>query len=190
MKILLVLLLITSLSIHGSGQTLEKALTTKDTLAALQYLKKGADINAPLSNGSTLLMNYCRWGNDIDMVSFLLRHGATPDAPRSPKGRTALMVACAYYSGVQVVQLLVDAKANVKATDNDGITPLMLAAQNAKLGTVKFLISKGANITAKDKNGATALDYARRAAELEYIKSSVKDDTIDQAAVIALLQKK
>ena len=97
-------------------------------------------------------------------------------------------MACAYYGGMRLIKDLVKAGAIINTADQDGVTPLMMAAKNGKLGVVKYLVSKGAQVTAKDKKGATALSYAQHVEESEYIRQSVKDDTIDAAAVAAFLQ--
>jgi ankyrin repeat protein len=168
------------------SQTLREALNKKDTAAAIELIKKGADVNALDNYGTSALMNACRWGDDT-MVSFILRQGATPDMPRSSKGRTALMVACAYYSGKTVCGMLIKKGCNVNATAEDGTTALMLAAQNAKLDVVALLLKSGANANAKDNKGKTALDYINAAEVPDYLAKSVKDSRIDKPGVIALL---
>jgi len=184
---LLVWLLAVATTMHA--QTLQEAIDKKDTVKALALIKGGENVNAIDANGATLLMTASRWANE-PMVSFLLRHGATPDNPKSPKGRTCLMVACAYYSGKGICQMLIDRGANVNIASNDGVTPLMLAAQNAKLDVVELLLKRGANPNAKDKAGKTALDYANTADVSEYLVKSVKDTRLDKSAVIAILKAK
>ena len=189
MKIILSFMLVLTSAIICQAQTLPEALNNKDTVQALKLIKDGGDVNAVDNYGSTNLMTVCRWG-DAAMVSFLLNHGAKVDEPRSPKGRTPLMVACAYYSGVSICKLLIDKKADVNATDQTGVTPLMLAAQSAKLDVVQLLLDRGADANKKDTKGQTALNYAQQATELEYIAKSVKDCKIDKDATVALLKSK
>lgn len=172
----------------GFSQTIGELLSKDDTVGATALIRSGADINAIDKMGNTLLLTECRWGK-LERVSFLLRNGATVDKPRSPKGRTPLMVACAYYSGKTICGMLIDRGADVNATAQDGSTPLMLAAQSAKLDVVELLLKKGANPNAKDASGKTALDYAKSATELEYIKNSVKDCRIDKDDTIGLLTR-
>ena len=183
----LLIIILAALSQGASSQTLKEALDKKDTVAVLQLLKKGGNVNIADENGTTPLMNACRWADEA-MVHFLLAHGATPDRPRSPKGRTPLMIACAYYSGKSICSMLIDKGADVNAFANDGSTPLMLAAQNAKLDVVALLLKKGARPNTKDTNGKTALDYANQADVSDYLKQSVKDTQLDKQGVITLLQ--
>lgn len=174
--------------VTGNSQTLLDALSKNDTVAAISMIKSGTNIDEQDKNGSTLLMTACRWGNE-ERVSFLLRHGAKADGPRSPKGRTNLLVACAYYSGKSVCNMLIAYGADVNAIAQDGTTALMLAAQNAKLDVVELLLKKGAKPALKDKSGKTALDYAKAAVVDQYLTNSVKDCRIDKQAVIALLEQ-
>ena len=107
--------------------------------------------------GTTVLMNVCRYGKDTGMGKFLLQQGAHSDSPRSPKGRTSLIVACAYYGDIPICSLLLSYGANINAVTLDGTTALMMAAHNAKAGLVEYLIKMGADPFAKDANGNTAL---------------------------------
>ena len=179
--------LITAIPCLLFSQTLSDALEKKDTVAAIGLIKNGADVNACDANGTSPLMNACRWADDV-MVHFLLWHGATADKPRSPKGRTPLMIACAYYSGKSICGMLINKGADVNAIANDGVTPLMLASLNAKLDVVELLLKKGAKNSTKDATGKTALDYANKAEVNDYLVKSVKDTRLDKQGVIKLLQ--
>ena len=173
-------------AMSAKGQNLHEAVSQGDTVKALQFIRSGANVNELDANGSSPLMTACRWGN-IAMVRLLLNNGAKADEPRSVKGRTPLMISCAYYGGITITKLLVDKGANINAAAKDGTTALMLAAGNVKLDVVEYLLSKGANATAKDSNGLIALDHAGKAEVSSYLKESVKDCRIDKEAVIARL---
>lgn len=188
MKKVVVVFLSVLFAQSGYAQTLSSLLNSKDSVAASEMIKKGTDVNTVDASGTSALMNACRWA-DVWSVSFLLRHGATADKPKSPKGRTPLMVACAYYSGRTICSMLIDYGADVNAISNEGVTALMLAAQNAKLDVIELLLSKGAKAEVKDKNGKTAFNYAEKADISDYIKQSVKDTRVDKEGAIILLSK-
>ncbi len=185
-KQVFITLFIAGMPFAGFSQTLSDAISKKDTVTALQLIKGGANINAVDANGTSPLMSACRWADEA-MVGFLLRHGANPGAPKSLKGRTPLMIACAYYGGKGICDMLIAKGADINAAAIDGTTALMLAAQNAKLDVVDLLLKKGAKANTKDGTGKTALDYVRSAKVDDYLKSSVKDTRIDQQGVIDLL---
>ena len=178
-----------AVGIHSDvmAQTFGELLSKKDSVGAVAMIKKGTDVNAVDNNGTSPLMNACRWADDWS-VSFLLRHGAKADNPKSPKGRTPLMIGCAYYSGVGICRMLIDHGANVNAVAQDNITPLMLAAHNAKLDVVELLLKKGANPKVRDAAGKTAWDYASKADVSEYLTKSVKDTRVDKQGVMELLK--
>lgn len=66
-----------------------------------------------------------------------------------------------------IVQLLVDAGANVEISDDEGRTPLHLAAQMANEASIRVLLDRGANIKAEDRSGLLPLDHAAASNSLE-----------------------
>jgi len=170
----------------ANGQSLSEALS-KDTALAIRLIQNGADPNEQDENGVTALMRVCHFPN-LPVACLLLRHGATPDKPRSPKGRTALMVACAYWCGLDMVKLLIANGADVNAVAEGGETPLMLAALNEKQDVVDYLLAHGAKAKPKDAKGQTALDYAQKGKVEDYMITSIKDTRFSKEAVVASLE--
>ena len=174
----------------GNGafsQTLIQAIDKNDTAMVLSLIKSGADVNALDENGATPLAKACRW-NYISIVKLLLANGATVDAPRSKTGRTPLMVANAYLSGITITKLLVEHGANVNASADDGTTVLMLAAKYSKSDNVEYLLAHGADATAVDAKGRNALEYAQRAT-VAIDPAELPDSRIDKADCIARITK-
>ena len=58
------------------------------------------------------------------------------------------------------MRLLLEKGADVKATDRDGRTALIWAAQDGHEAVVRLLLEKGADVEAKDRDGRTALIWA------------------------------
>ena len=75
-------------------------------------------------------------------------------------GKTALMRA-AEAGDAESVQRLIDAGANVNATDMSGRTALMWAALGGHAGVVRLLLYAGADAYASHKNGITAFMLAQ-----------------------------
>jgi uncharacterized protein len=184
-KQLLFLVLFASLT--ANAQTLNEAIRKQDTVLASKLISQGSDPNQKDENGTTPLMTACRF-SEVEIARFLINHGATINQPRSPKGRTTLMVACAYYSGINIVQLLVEKGADVNLTADDGSTALMLASGSEKLDVVNFLLAHGANASMKDKAGKTALDFAANGNVEDWMKTSIKDSRIDKEKTIESLK--
>ena len=169
------------------SQTLIQAIDKNDTAQVLALIKNGADVNALDENGATPLSKACRW-NYVGIVKILLANGATVDAPRSKTGRTPLMVANAYLSGITVTKLLVEHGANVNASADDGTTVLMFAAKYSKSDNVEYLLAHGADATAVDSKGRNALEYAQRAT-VAIDPAELPDSRIDKADCIARISK-
>src|SRR5437762_9389979 len=73
----------------------------------------------------------------------LLKQHADVNAPQAD-GMTALHWA-AYRDDLETAKLLVEAKANVAATNRYGVTPLSLACQNGNGTIVELLLEHGAD---------------------------------------------
>jgi ankyrin repeat protein len=98
-----------------------------------------ADPNAKGPGGTTALM----WAvTDLAKVRSLLEHGASVNA-KSDTDRTALLVAASYPRTVDVLRLLLERGADLRAQDKGGATALSLAARSADIDVVRFLVDRG-----------------------------------------------
>ncbi|MCB0332832.1 MAG: ankyrin repeat domain-containing protein [Bdellovibrionales bacterium] len=104
---------------------------------------------------------------DATQVSSLLSGGADPNVKQN--GMSALVFA-AQSGSLEIVKLLVEAKADVNSTDMLGRTALMqaVAAQQAPL--IEYLLSVKADANIKAKDGSTALISATRDGYVEGVK--------------------
>lgn len=83
----------------------------------------------------------------INTIAWLLSHGATKlEHKDSGFERTALHLA-AMYNQPQIINLLMQYKANPAAEDIDAMTPFHLAAQYDNLDAVKALVNNGVSIS-------------------------------------------
>ena len=79
---------------------------------------------------------------DAEKVRVLLAHGANVNA-RTESERTPLLVAAAYPGTVDVLRLLLERGADLRAQDRAGTTALALAVRSADVEVVRFLVEKG-----------------------------------------------
>ena len=120
------------------------AVRLSDGDAVERLLLSGKDVNARNDAGDTLLMQAVAL-SDADMVALLLRHGALVHE-RNSAGATALMWAVG--SG-EKTKLLLRSGADVNASTDDGLTPLIMAAVLPEsLEVVRMLIERGADVNA------------------------------------------
>jgi len=151
-------------------------------------LANGADVNEPNQYGETPLERACD-NENIQLVSFLLKQGAKilGDWPLSliyqasnphilrrllkaglnpnriyAQDRILLTTAIRfdYFRGVARL-LEAGANPNIHEPDEDGSTPLMIAAYYDHMNIMEKLLAYGADINARDYTGINALFYVR-----------------------------
>lgn len=107
--------------------------------------------------------------NDIRALKRLIADTSNIDDIDQDEGKTALHAAIES-DHIEVIKLLLNAKANVNACDRYNGTPLMLAVS---LEAVKLLLQYDANLHSKDKFENTALDFLKKNSEIaEFLKKN------------------
>lgn len=131
----------------------------------------------------------CTSSEEESVVAFDDCSGDALDADRYPYGMTPLQVALSGYTvpctdflahtydgkfddktKIEVVQLLLEAKADANVSDAFGDTPLHSALLgNEPIGVVQALLEANANVTAEGSNGKTPLDLAQERDQPEVV---------------------
>jgi uncharacterized protein len=156
------------------------ACTNRNGPMVEKLLVAGADPNAALVRGETVLMECSRSGS-LRGVKALLAHGAKVNAKESAHDQTALMWAAAQQHP-DVVGALLEVNADVKARSRiyaqtvtgeetqragreelnyilrrGGSTPLLFAARSGDAESAKLLIAAGADVNEALPDGTSAL---------------------------------
>lgn len=163
-------LCVTQMALHAGQDDragwscLHYAAARGDTRVAAHMIGDGADINSRTTRGETPLLLAAKHGA-LDMVGYLIRHGAELEARDGANGFTALHWAARRYHSAVLRRLLV-AGARVDARNASGQTPLWQAASQNEHGNSEvahILVRAGADITAAGNRGNTPLSTAARA---------------------------
>ena len=121
-------------------------------------LKKGADINATREYQETPLHSAAYLGLG-SVAKTLIERGANVNA-RSGRGETPLHLASCPTGYPEIVELLLAAKADIEAKQNNGATALHQAVLAGAEPVVVVLLAKGADPNSKNQAGWTPLHYA------------------------------
>ena len=200
----------------GRADRLSEDLTTPVEVASL-ILAKGGNVNLQLKlfppyralgpdrgadgllkTGVTSLFRAAR-GGDVAMTELLLKNKALVDLPNED-GVTPLIVAAGYRAGaidtrgkfrtekqaMEVTKRLLDAGADINASESFGQTAAFGAATNGWNNMVQLLADRGADLTHKDSGGKTPLDAAMGKAG-QFGRGSGSDPHPDTAALIEKL---
>ena len=102
----------------------------------------------------------------LDTLRWCMRHGGVSTRAEDDDGKTGVQIAAAggYTDALEMLienVRKVGSPDDLEEPDEDGRTPLMMAAHNGKLECARLLVLQGkVKIGAKDEKGKTARDYA------------------------------
>lgn len=130
------------------------------SLIVKRAIKPGANVPPPTkaSEASPATVLAARSGDAAAMKSALAAGGGTEGQERMSQ-RTALHFA-AENGNMEVVRMLLDAKANANAQDRTGKTPVTIAAERGKPEVLKALIAAGGNPNSRDQVEGSPLLWA------------------------------
>lgn len=92
------------------------------------------------------------------------------DANRPATPGEAVLVAAAFRQDWKTALRMLDAGASVEASDETGVTPLMVAASQGNIGIICTLLERHASVDSTDLAGRRALHYAITARKFEAVQ--------------------
>ncbi|MBQ2080887.1 MAG: ankyrin repeat domain-containing protein, partial [Treponema sp.] len=130
-----------------------------DVQKCAEFLSAGVDINSCNEFGMSALMVACDFGA-MDVVRFLLTHGAVPDT-QNENGLTALMIAAAR-NDTEMVAMLLKYGADYTMREKSGWNALMIACAEGAKDTVVQLIKTGMDLDVRNDENDSALTIAMK----------------------------
>jgi ankyrin repeat protein len=148
-------LILQTTALHeGTAEQLAAAVA-ESTETVLQLIAAGME----LYEGQ--LLSICDWDHGIGVAlnpaRVLLACGADVHHSREHNDSTALHSAAKHYRNPELMQLLIDAGAELEARDNDGCTALIHAARYGDTANAQKLLQLGAVYDVQDSTGLTPL---------------------------------
>ncbi|CAH3178494.1 unnamed protein product [Porites lobata] len=122
-------------------------------------IENGADVNGVNKVKHTPLMIAAIRGH-INALTLLIKHGANVDLQDSDGYKALHFAVHGSDISSEIFSCLIGIGADVNARTNNGVTPLMIAAEEGHINAVTSLVKCGANVDLQDKYGNTALHYA------------------------------
>ncbi|MGB1298874.1 MAG: ankyrin repeat domain-containing protein [Psychrobium sp.] len=147
---------------------LQKALTKKNLGYAQALIKAKADVNIVDGISNTPLMIATEQVR-IPLMKLLLKAGAKVNAVRRHGAKTALYIAI-QKSDLNMIRLLLNAKASVNIRTDQRQTALHLAVGKKHLGMVNLILQGKPQINVLDYVGETALHDSVRYKNLPVVK--------------------
>jgi len=164
----------------SSGATVLRRATGKGHIEIMQIcLSRGADVDSPDKKLSTPLHRAAERGH-ADAVRLLLKHRARVDAP-DINGYTPLHRAINRERYREVVEVLLQAGADINTRCKKGPTPLQTAAAKNHVLVSEFLISNGADVNMTGPRNMRAVHnaiYNGHAEVLEVLLRNGADATL------------
>ena len=142
------------------------------------WMISGNDVNGCLDGGNTFVTYYARYGNDRQIMEFLMGKGARLQTSCIPS-KSVLFEAVRFNANLEITDVLINADANIMLRDNDGNSILIMAAMNnTNPQIIDVLADYGISINDKNKYGYTALMMAIANNSMLMIKKLV-DNGVD-----------
>lgn len=138
--------------------TLFDAIENGDLPALRKLMRSGIDLEQVDETSGMAPLALAAEGGRLDFVRILLRAGVDPDWG----GATTPLEAAVLEGHLEVVEALIEARADVNRPVADGFTPLITAAGGGHLDMVRVLLQAGANPAVIDDEGDSALSLAEK----------------------------
>ena len=163
-----------NLSLSGLAFGLERQ-QLESILLALNNSERKAQVLKTSSNKN--LVNLVKCG-DVEKVAVILSQGFDPNTRFEDHENETLLHIAARAGHLIIAHLLIQAGANVDATNNQLCTPLMAAVEEGKNNIISYLIKAGSSVDSKGDYGMNALHIAAKNGNSDAVKALLESPKI------------
>lgn len=140
------------------GSAIFDPIEERDDKLVAALVNRGIDLTARNEQGDTALHVAAAKADNVEIATLLLNAGSDVNATGNG-GATALHYATRT-ADKQMVEALLDFKADMTVKDSEERSPLHWAAETGQLDVAELLLLHGAEMETKDRSGRTALQLA------------------------------
>lgn len=141
---------------ENNGSSLYQAILNNELNIVQEHLHQGINPNSKFPSGWSLLYGATIMGS-TEVADLLITKGAKPSKKE--------LEAAIGNKHTKILELILESGANPNYYTEEGVTPLMLAANLGSSEIINILLKHDANKQSKSKNGETALDIAKKRRE-------------------------
>lgn len=127
------------------------------------------DVSDAATDEGMTALHFAAQNGNIDVVKYLIEHGADIKAQDISLSRSAIHFA-AENGNLDTIKFLAEKGVDLQDKDSLGATALHYAAKSNRLEVMKYLVSKKIDYTAKDVRGWTAMHYAAYGGSIDAVK--------------------
>jgi len=127
------------------------------------------DVNDAATNEGLTALHYAAQNGDIDIIRYLVEHGADISAQDYEQSRSVIHFA-AQNGNIECIKYLTEHGADLLDKDANGATAFHYAVMSDNLEAVKYFVLKKLDYTAKDNRGWSAMHYAAIGGSIEVVK--------------------
>lgn len=142
------------------------AAASKGSLEMVKLLvEAGADVNVHHISGGGKASPLYLAQDYLEVFSYLIGKGATPDIYIDANNETPLLIALLSESRFELMEAALKGGANPNMPVKNGSTPLHLAVKWREARAVRLLLKYGAALDKKNVNGESIADYAEQSTQ-------------------------
>ncbi|XP_067648882.1 ankyrin repeat, PH and SEC7 domain containing protein secG-like [Haliotis asinina] len=165
--------------VDNRGRNVLHYACSQEQVAMVKYLvsRGSVDINSRRTDGMTPLMTVALKGNKY-IFELLVSRGANVSHV-DDRGNNILHSACMGEDVAMVKYRVSQGSVNINSRNNDGMTPLAMAASKGNTYLFDVLVRMGANASHVDDNGYTILHMASSCGRVEMANHIMSQNLVD-----------